>query len=71
MAGRPEFPACDDARAAKSALKRSLSMLSPHSVLGNYQKLLEQCRLREETPPSPRVTQELVTLWKVLWIWRK
>jgi hypothetical protein len=52
-------------------LKRSLSMLSPHSVRDNYQKLLEQCRSRAGAPPAPRVMQELVTLWRVLRNWRR
>jgi hypothetical protein len=52
-------------------LKRSLSILSPFMVRDNYQKLLGRCRLREGTLPTPRMMQELVTLWKVLWTWRK
>jgi hypothetical protein len=71
MARRPEFPANVMTREQLKELKRSLSMLSPHNVRDNYQKLLEQCRLRGENPPSPRIMQELVTLWKVLWNWRR
>ena len=67
MAGRFEFPANVMTREQLKELKRSLSMLSPHTVRDKYQKLLEQCRLRGGAPPSPRVMQELVTLWKVLW----
>jgi hypothetical protein len=52
-------------------LKRSLLMLSPHGVQDNYQKTLENCRLREGAPPPPRMMQELVTLWRILWRWRK
>jgi hypothetical protein len=45
--------------------------LSPHMVRDNYQKMLKKCRLREGELPTPRMMQELVTLWKVLWIWPK
>ncbi len=40
-------------------------------VQDNYEKLLERCRLRAGMPPPPCMMQELVTLWKVLWRWRK
>jgi len=71
MARRPEFPAMVMTAEELKQLKRSLSMLSPHTVQDNYQKLLEKCRLREEALPTPRMMQELVTLWRVLWTWRK
>jgi hypothetical protein len=71
MARRPEFPASAMTREQLKDLKRSLSMLSPHTVRDNYQKLLEKCRLHEGAPPTPRVMQELVTLWRLLWRWRK
>jgi hypothetical protein len=71
MARRPEFPANVMTREQLRELKRSLSMLSPHTVRDNYRKMLEQCRLLQGTLPTPRMMQELVTLWKVLWRWRK
>ena len=71
MARRPEFPANVMTREQLRELKRSLSMLSPHAVRDNYQKKLERCRLLHGTLPTPRMMQELVTLWKVLWKWRK
>jgi hypothetical protein len=72
MARRPEFPAIVMTAEELKQLKRSLSMLSPHTVRDNYQELLEKCRLREGSPPpTPRMMQELVTLWRVLWGWRK
>jgi hypothetical protein len=70
MARRPEFPASVMTREQLKELRQALSMLSPYTVRDNYQKLLEKCRLREGAPPTPRV-QELVTLWRVLWRWRK
>jgi hypothetical protein len=71
MARHPEFPANVMTTEELKQLKRSLSMLSPYSVRDNYQKLLDKCRLREGAPPTPRMMQELVTLWRVLWTWRK
>ena len=71
MARRPEFPAIVMTAEELKQLKRSLSMLSPYTVRDDYQKLLEKCRLREGALPTPRMMQELVTLWKVLWTWRK
>jgi hypothetical protein len=71
MARRPEFPASVMTAEELKQLKRSLAMLSPYMVRDNYQKLLEKCRLREGALPTPRMMQELVTLWKVLWSWRK
>ena len=65
MARRPEFPANVMTREELKQMKHSLSMLSPHMVRDNYQKLLEQCRLRGEAVPTPRMMQELVMLWKV------
>jgi hypothetical protein len=46
MARRPEFPANVMTRDQLKELKRSLSMLSPHTVQDNYQKMLDRCRLR-------------------------
>jgi hypothetical protein len=71
MAQRPEFPAHVMTREQLRELKCSLSMLSPDTVRDNYQKTLEKCRLREGALATPRMLQELVTLWKVLWRWRK
>jgi hypothetical protein len=67
MARRPEFPAKAMTREELRQLKRSLSLLSPHTVRDNYTELLASCRLRDGTPPPPRTMQRLVTLWKILW----
>jgi hypothetical protein len=53
MARRPEVQAKVMTREQLKELTRSLSLLSPHTVRDNYQKLLEQCRLRGEKPPAP------------------
>lgn len=50
-------------------LERSLSLLSPHSVKEKYRQLADRCRFLDL--PTPRIMQELVTTWKVLWRWRK
>jgi hypothetical protein len=71
MARRPEFPAKAMTPEELKELKRSLSLLSPHTVRGNYEDTLLECHLRGESPPPPRIMQELVTLWKVLWKWRR
>jgi hypothetical protein len=71
MARRPEFPANALTREQLKELKRSLSLLSPHTVRGNYEETLLKCRLHGESPPPPRLMQELVTLWRVLWRLRR
>jgi hypothetical protein len=52
MARRPEFPAKAMTREELRELKRSLSLLSPHTVQDNYTELLASCRLRDGTPPA-------------------
>lgn len=86
MARRPEFP-LKNASAAKPTppktpmspeimteeqvreLRRSLSLLSPYSVKERYKTVLDRCRGYDLA--TPRMMQELVTLWKILWQWRK
>jgi hypothetical protein len=51
------------------ALERSLSLLSPLIVKEKYRQAADRCRFLDL--PTPRVIQELVTTWKVLWRWRK
>jgi len=70
MAKRPN-PLPNDAltRQQLQQLERNLSLLSPHTVKERYRLLADRCRLLDL--PSPRVMQELVTVWKVLWRWRK
>ena len=70
MAKRPN-PTPNDAmtRQQLEQLQRSLSLLSPHIVKEKYRQLADRCRFLDL--PTPRVIQELVTTWKVLWRWRK
>jgi hypothetical protein len=50
-------------------LERNLSLLSPSIVKEKYRQAADRCRFLDL--PTPRVIQELVTTWKVLWRWRK
>jgi hypothetical protein len=50
-------------------LERNLSLLSPYLVKEKYRQAADRCRFLDL--PTPRVVQELVTAWKVLWRWRK
>jgi hypothetical protein len=70
MSRQPEFPAKAMTREELRELKRPLSLLSPHTVQDTYTELLASCLLRDGTPPTPRTTQRLVMLWKILWRWR-
>jgi hypothetical protein len=74
MAKRPSYlpsEAPNDAmtRQQLKELERSLSLLSPHIVKEKYRQAADRCRFLDL--PTPRVVQELVTTWKVLWRWRK
>jgi hypothetical protein len=70
MARRPEFPTKAMTWEQLKELKRFQCLLSPHIVRGIYEETLLKCRLRSEIPP-PRLMQEVVTLWRVLWSWRR
>jgi len=74
MAKRPSYlpnSAANDAmtRQQLKELERSLSLLSAHIVKEKYRQVADRCRFLDL--PTPRVMQELVTTWKVLWRWRK
>jgi hypothetical protein len=74
MAKRPSYlpnDALNDAmtRQQLKELERSLSLLSPHIVKEKYRQVADRCRFLDL--PTPRVMQELVTTWRVLWRWRK
>lgn len=69
MARRPD-PLPNDAMTASQLkeLERSLSLLSPMIVKEKYKHLADRCRFLEL--PTPRLMQELVATWRVLWKWR-
>jgi hypothetical protein len=70
MARRPTFKP-NDAMTEEQLreLRRSLQLLSPHMVKEKYKTVMDRCRFYDLA--TPKMMQELVTLWKVLWKWRK
>jgi hypothetical protein len=70
MARRPSFKP-NDAMTEEQLreLRRSLQLLSPHMVTEKYKTVMDRCRFYDLA--TPKMMQELVTLWKVLWKWRK
>ena len=70
MAKLPSFIPNDAlTREQLKQLERNLSLLSPSIVKEKYRQAADRCRFLDL--PTPRVIQELVTTWKVLWRWRK
>ena len=70
MAKRPtSIPNDALTREQLNQLERNLSLLSPYAVKEKYRQAADRCRFLDL--PTPRVIQELVTTWKVLWRWRK
>ena len=70
MAKRPNPPPSDAlTRQQLQQLEHSLRLLTPQTVKEKYRQAADRCRFLDL--PSPRVIQELVTTWKVLWRWRK
>jgi hypothetical protein len=70
MARRPEYLKNDSMTAEElQQLRRNLLLLSPYLVQEKYKTLVDRCRFLEL--PTPRIMQELVTTWKVLWRWRR
>jgi hypothetical protein len=52
MARRPEFPAKALTREELKELKRSLPLLTPHTVRDNYSELLASCCGTERRPAA-------------------
>jgi hypothetical protein len=70
MARRPDRLPNDAMTAIQlKELERSLSLLSPVHVREKYKHLADRCRFLEL--PTPRLMQELVATWRVLWKWRR
>lgn len=70
MARRPtSIPNDAMTRQQLQQLERNLSLLNPYLVKEKYRQAADRCRFLDL--PTPRVIQELVTTWKVLWRWRK
>jgi hypothetical protein len=69
MARRPHpLPNDQMSREDLEKLSRSLAMLSPHIVRDRYLQILDRCRFMELA--TPRMMQELVAHWKLLWKWK-
>jgi hypothetical protein len=70
MARRPD-PLPNDAMTASQLkeLERSLGLLSPMIVKEKFKNLADRCRFLEL--PTPRLVQEFVATWRVLWKWRR
>jgi len=70
MAKRPAYLVNDAmTRGELRELERSLRLLSPMVVKEKYKVLADRCRFLEL--PTPRLMQEFVATWKVLWKWRR
>jgi len=70
MAKRPAYLVNDAmTRSELRELERSLRLLSPMVVKEKYKVLADRCRFLEL--PTPRLMQEFVATWKVLWKWRR
>ena len=46
-------------------------MLSEYSVRHAYREAYERCRMNGDSLPRAAAIQELVTVWKQLWDWRR
>jgi hypothetical protein len=70
MARRPDYQKQEEvlSREQIQDSRRSLSLLSPSSVLDFYRTAHKECT--PERKPSPLVMQQLVTAWKVLRRWK-
>jgi hypothetical protein len=49
--------------------RHRIALLAPSIVENEYRSALEQIKLRPV--PPPRLMQELVSLWRQLWQWRR
>ena len=69
MAKRPaQLPNDAMTREQLEDFHHNLTLLSPDMVKQRYRQAADRCRFLDL--PTPRVIQELVTAWKVLWKWR-
>lgn len=56
-------------RSQLKEFERQLSFLSPYMVREKYKTIVDKCRFLDM--PTPRLVQELVATWRVLWKSRK
>jgi hypothetical protein len=68
--GRPTHLKSDAmTRSQLKEFERQLSFLSPYMVREKYKTIVDKCRFLDM--PTPRLVQELVATWRVLWKSRK
>jgi hypothetical protein len=46
-------------------------MLSEYTVRDAYREAWERCKMNSDSVPRAPAIQELVTVWKQLWKWRR
>ena len=51
--------------------RRALAMLSVHSVRDAYREAYEPCKMQGDSLARAAAIQELVTVWKQLWAWKR
>jgi hypothetical protein len=73
MANRPatEELDCPFSRQEVAELRQRLTKLAPSTVIDEYQRVYEKCRIEGERLPMAKCVQELVVAWKVLWQGRR
>jgi hypothetical protein len=73
MATRPDSAEFDTPLTNEDLAKRrrDLAMLSEHHVRDAYREAYDRCRMQGEALPRASAIQELVTVWKLLWSWRR
>jgi hypothetical protein len=73
MAHRPNPEEFDRPMSPEQLIERrqQLSKLSPHHVADAYRQAYEKCRMDGERVPRASAVQDLVTIWKLLWKWKR
>jgi hypothetical protein len=69
MARRREFPGPAMTEKELKDFRNKIALLAPSIVENEYRSVLEKVRMRPLPPPRP--VQELVSLWRQLWRWRR
>jgi hypothetical protein len=71
MARRPEFSEKPMSTEELREFQRRNALLSPSTVEERLARSWERCRPARGSLPGPRVMQEFVALWKLMWKWKK
>jgi hypothetical protein len=51
--------------------RQQLAKLSPAHVADAYRQAYEKCRMDSDRVPRASAVQDLVTIWKLLWRWKR